>query len=225
MSSITIPPSTIVKNHVYNFYTRRDKTDAKLTVSKKESGELVYSVAIKYLGKKMNRSSWAISFKKDDLPKRTFKLLGSNTISFKVADENCIRICEIDERSENIYYADLTAPEILLPLYLPIGIRPLVALAKQFVGSEGAILYHDSIVLITREFNELQLLAAEPGDTEFTECDTEEIPSKDDNPRDVSFTATFKDRIYTYASKAIVENNIVIGDAKTWEGIQLKSVS
>lgn len=196
MSLVTIPSGVAIKGNLYPFYSQKDSTFATLTISKKESDELVYLLGVEYLGIDSKQPLWKISLSKDNEPPKTFTFWNSNSFSFKVADKNCIRIHEIDTYKEYVYYADLTTPKYLFRLHIPLEIRQLIGIAHSLPHDNFDIFYHDKIVVIDFQSKKFEILVAQPGDTKFEKCSLEEAFEYDPDWQlyDFAYTVSFKGR-------------------------------
>lgn len=231
ISTVTLPATSTIKNQVYNFHSDKDNTDAVLTLSKKETEAVTYAVAVKYLGLDKGRCHWEVFLRNNENSESTngLKYWGSRSFSFKVMDESCVRILEVDENKNLTYFVDLEHPSQLMYLHYPVEIRKLLAIAKEFKkeyekdmddsDSDNMelidITYNDSIVFYGVKKERLELYVAEPGDKEFVKCEFKDNLDENGLTLDVEFKGT--------THKFHVPN---VGDylKMTWDGKELNSL-
>jgi hypothetical protein len=144
--TLRLPRGTSAEKIIHTFVCKG--TSQQLVITKKETADKVYSVAIKYRGVLEERSRWEVCIYKH---RRTFtrlRYVGSRAFSFKLV-EGILQIKESDENADAVRYVDLNSNGASLPILPSSAIKMLLHEARAFsTKSAKTILFNDSIVVM-----------------------------------------------------------------------------
>lgn len=116
MQKISIPPGERIFEKEYSFYSSMDNSHAKLIISKEETADRTYKVAVQYLGlheaRNRSYSKWQVSINDKDLMCKsitseiyrgpdTLYTMGSTRLQFKQVGSHEIMIKETDCENSN----------------------------------------------------------------------------------------------------------------------------